>query len=226
MILSLSGIRKDFGALKVLRGIDLEVEKGELVSIMGASGAGKSTLLQVMGTLMTPQDGTLEVDGAKVFDSGKCLLSPGKLSRFRCGKIGFVFQSHHLLPEFSSLENVMLPALINGVGKAQAAKEAAALLERVGLSQRMEHKNSELSGGEQQRVAIARALINKPAILLADEPTGSLDCATKDSIHTLLLDLRKDLGQTMVLVTHDEALAGLCERTIRLRDGQIEKSAL
>ena len=214
MIIRASHIRKSFGALEVLKGIDFSVEPAEIVAIMGASGAGKSTLLQILGTLLSPDAGTLEIEGTDVLRLG------GKaLSAFRNRRIGFVFQAHHLLPEFTAQENVMMPSLIGGTGVKEARKKADALLEAVGLSGRLTHKPSELSGGEQQRVAIARALINRPAILFADEPTGNLDTRTKEEIHQLLLQVRKDLGQTVVVVTHDPSLAALCDRTCHLQDG-------
>lgn len=214
MIISAKGITKRFGALEVLKGIDLTVSPGEVAAIMGASGAGKSTLLQILGTLLRPDGGALTIDGTDVLG-----LSQKDLSAFRNRRIGFVFQAHHLLPEFSALENVMIPALIGGAREKDARARAAELLERVGLSGRMDHRPGELSGGEAQRVAIARALVNAPAILFADEPTGNLDSATKQEIHSLFFDLRRDLGQTLLLVTHDPALAALCDRTLRISDG-------
>ena len=207
-------LRKSFGTLEVLKGIDFSMEKAEVVAIMGASGAGKSTLLQILGTLLTPDSGSLLIDGTDVL-----ALKGNALSAFRNQRIGFVFQAHHLLPEFTARENVMMPALIGGTGISQARKKADELLEAVGLAQRATHKPSELSGGEQQRVAIARALINTPAILFADEPTGNLDTRTKDEIHQLLLDIRKDRGQSVVIVTHDNDLARLCDRSCFLQDG-------
>ncbi|MBP3203597.1 MAG: ABC transporter ATP-binding protein [Bacteroidales bacterium] len=214
MVIDAKGIKKHFGPLEVLKGVDFCVEKGEVVAITGASGAGKSTLLQILGTLSTPDAGTLTIDGAQPFG-----LSSRDLSAFRNKQIGFVFQAHHLLPEFTALENVMIPALIGGSGTSEAKKRALELLETVGLSQRSTHKPSELSGGEQQRVAIARALMQRPAILLADEPTGNLDSRTKEEIHRLFFSLRDALGQTIVLVTHDPALAALCDRTCQMKDG-------
>ena len=209
-----NNIRKSFGTVEVLKGVDLSVAAGEVVAIMGASGAGKSTLLQIMGTLLTPDAGSLSIDGTDVL-----ALRGSALSAFRNRRIGFVFQAHHLLPEFTALENVMMPALIGGIGLKDARKQAEGLLEAVGLSGRATHKPSQLSGGEQQRVAIARALINNPAILFADEPTGNLDTRTKDEIHQLLLSIRKERGQTVVVVTHDAGLAQLCDRTCFLQDG-------
>ena len=214
MIIEAKDIRKGFGRLEVLKGVDFSVEKGEVVSIVGASGAGKTTLLQILGTLSGPDSGSLEIDGKNVL-----ALSEKQLSAFRCREIGFVFQAHHLLPEFSALENVMMPALIAGRRTSEAKKAALELLERVGLEDRAEHKPAQLSGGEQQRTAIARALINNPAVLLADEPTGNLDSATKQEIHRLLFSLRESLGQTIVLVTHDPQLAALCDRSLEMRDG-------
>ena len=214
MIVSAKNIQKSFGALQVLRGIDFEVEKGELVAVMGASGAGKSTLLQILGTLLTPDAGSLEIDGRDVLS-----LSGNSLAAFRNSRIGFVFQAHRLLPEFTAVENVMIPALIGGASTSAARSRAASLLESVGLGARIGHKPSELSGGEQQRVAIARALINNPAILFADEPTGNLDTRTKEEIHRLLLQVKNEMGQTVVIVTHDPALATLCDRTCILQDG-------
>lgn len=208
------GIEKSFGNLKVLKGIDFNAEKSEVVSIMGASGAGKSTLLQILGTLSTPDKGTLLIDGTDV-----TTLSRKEISTFRNRKIGFVFQFHHLLPEFTSLENVMIPALINGAGESEAKKRAAELLDTLGLAERATHKPSELSGGEQQRVAIARALMNKPAVLFADEPSGNLDSVTKAELHQLFFRLRDELGQTIVIVTHDPDLAKMCDRSLFMRDG-------
>lgn len=208
------GIEKSFGNLKVLKGIDFNAEKSEVVSIMGASGAGKSTLLQILGTLSTPDKGTLLIDGTDV-----TTLSRKEISTFRNRKIGFVFQFHHLLPEFTSLENVMIPALINGVSESDAKKRAAELLDTLGLAERATHKPSELSGGEQQRVAIARALMNKPAVLFADEPSGNLDSVTKAELHQLFFRLRDELGQTIVIVTHDPDLAKMCDRSLFMRDG-------
>ncbi len=214
MVIEAQGIKKHFGTLEVLRGVDFSVEKGEIVAVTGASGAGKSTFLQILGTLSTPDEGTVMIDGAYPFRLG------GKeLSAFRNKNIGFVFQAHHLLPEFSAVENVMIPALIGGTNTTDAKKRALELLKTVGLESRTSHKPSELSGGEQQRVAIARALIRQPAILLADEPTGNLDSRTKEEIHRLFFSLRDQLGQTIVLVTHDPSLAAICDRTCQMQDG-------
>ncbi len=215
MIIEARDIRKRFGTLEVLKGIDFSAEAGEVVAIMGASGAGKSTLLQILGTLSTPDGGSLRIE-----DQDVLRLKGDALAAFRGRRIGFVFQAHHLLPEFSALENVMIPALIAGASRKDAAAKAERLLGEVGLSARLDHKPSELSGGEQQRVAIARALINDPAVLFADEPTGNLDSATKQEIHRLLFDLRERLGQTIVIVTHDPELAALCDRCLTMRDGQ------
>ena len=209
------GIEKSFGTLKVLKGIDLQVEKSEVASIMGASGAGKSTLLQILGTLSTPDAGTLIIDGTDVTG-----LNRMEISRFRNLKLGFVFQFHHLLPEFTSLENVMIPALIAGKSEKTAKDDALKLLDTMGLAERTSHKPSELSGGEQQRVAIARALVNRPAVLFADEPSGNLDSVTKSEIHNLFFRLRDELGQTIVIVTHDPELAKMCDRTLFMKDGQ------
>lgn len=214
MMIEAKGIEKSFGNLKVLKGIDFNAEKSEVVSIMGASGAGKSTLLQILGTLSTPDNGTLLIDGTDV-----TTLSRKEISTFRNRKIGFVFQFHHLLPEFTSLENVMIPALINGASESDAKKRAAELLDTLGLAERATHKPSELSGGEQQRVAIARALMNKPAVLFADEPSGNLDSVTKAELHQLFFRLRDELGQTIVIVTHDPDLAKMCDRSLFMRDG-------
>ena len=214
MILVARHIVKSFGTLKVLKGVDFQADEGEVVAIVGASGAGKSTLLQILGTLLGPDEGTLEIDGTDVLHLGEKALAA-----FRNRRIGFVFQAHHLLPEFTALENVMIPALIGGESTAAARKRALELLQTVGLAERTGHKPSELSGGEQQRVAIARALVNGPAILFADEPTGNLDTRTKEEIHRLFFDLRKKMNQTIVIVTHDAGLAALCDRTCVLQDG-------
>ena len=214
MIIEASKIEKSYGTCRVLKGIDLSVSKGEVLSIMGASGAGKSTLLHILGTLSTPDAGTLLIDGTDV-----SRLSAKELASFRNRRIGFVFQAHHLLPEFTSVENVMIPALIAGRGEKEARREAKDLLAELGLAERESHKPSELSGGEQQRVAIARALINRPAILLADEPSGNLDSVTKAELHRLFFSLRDRFGQTIVIVTHDPELAALCDRSLFMRDG-------
>lgn len=208
------GIEKSFGALKVLKGIDFSADKAEVVSIMGASGAGKSTLLQILGTLSTPESGTLVIDGTDVLK-----LSGKSLAEFRNRKLGFVFQFHHLLPEFTALENVMIPAFIAGRSRKDAEGAARKLLNEMGLGERLSHKPSQLSGGEQQRVAIARALINNPAVIFADEPSGNLDTKTKEEIHKLFFDLRDKYGQTVVIVTHDPDLAAMCDRSLFMRDG-------
>lgn len=207
------GIEKSFGTLKVLKGIDFNADKAEVVSIMGASGAGKSTLLQILGTLSTPDAGSLVIDGIDVLKLGS-----RELAEFRNRKLGFVFQFHHLLPEFTALENVMIPAFIAGRSRKDAAAAATALLTDLGLSERLTHKPSELSGGEQQRVAIARALINNPSVLFADEPSGNLDSKTKEELHELFFRLRDKYGQTIVIVTHDPGLAAMCDRSLFMRD--------
>jgi lipoprotein-releasing system ATP-binding protein len=194
--------------------ISFEIEQGDFVAIMGASGAGKSTLLQILGTLSTPDSGSLVIDGV---DIGK--LKGDRMAEFRNRRLGFVFQFHHLLPEFTALENVMIPAFIAGVSRKEAEVRAAGLLADLGLSGRLSHKPSELSGGEQQRVAIARALINSPAVLFADEPSGNLDSRTKEEIHQLFFDLRDKYGQTIVIVTHDPDLAKMCDRMLYMVDG-------
>ena len=209
------GIEKSFGTLKVLKGLDLVVGKSEIVSIMGASGAGKSTLLQILGTLSTPDSGSLLIDGIDVLK-----LKGDLLAQFRNLKLGFVFQFHHLLPEFTALENVMIPAFIAGRSRKEAEQHARGLLAELGLGERLTHKPSELSGGEQQRVAIARALINNPAVLFADEPSGNLDTKTKDELHSLFFHLREKYGQTIVIVTHDPDLAKMCDRSLYMVDGQ------
>ena len=221
MIIQAGNIHKSFGSLEVLKGIDLEVRKREVLAIVGASGAGKTTLLQILGTLATPDEGSLVIDGTTVFDGSGRSLKEDALAAFRGRRIGFVFQAHHLLPEFNAVENVMIPALIAGRGETAAREDALRLLELTGLSHRLSHKPSELSGGEQQRVAIARALVNSPAVLFADEPTGNLDSATKQEIHRLFFDLRDTLGQTTVIVTHDPELAGICDRRLEMKDGCI-----
>jgi len=209
------GIEKSFGTLKVLKGIDFSVSKAEVVSIMGASGAGKSTLLQILGTLSSPDSGSLVIDGSDVLK-----LRGDDLAKFRNLKLGFVFQFHHLLPDFTAIENVMIPAFIAGRSRKDAESQAKELLSDLGLSDRLDHKPSELSGGEQQRVAIARALINRPAVLFADEPSGNLDSRTKEELHRLFFDLRDKYGQTIVIVTHDPDLAAMCDRSLYMVDGQ------
>lgn len=215
-MIELKGITKSFGSLQVLKGIDLTIEKGEVVSIVGPSGAGKTTLLQIMGTLDKADTGTLTIDGMEVGS-----LSERRLSEFRNRHIGFVFQFHQLLPEFTALENVMIPALIAGTSSKEADRRAKEMVELMGLSDRASHKPNELSGGEKQRVAVARALINRPSVIFADEPSGSLDTKNKEELHRLFFELRDKLGQTFVIVTHDEALATLTDRTIHMVDGCI-----
>lgn len=216
MIIKAENITKSFGNLQVLKGVDFHASEAEVVAIMGASGAGKSTLLQILGTLSTPDGGSLEIDGTDVLSLGSKALAD-----FRNHRIGFVFQAHHLLPEFSALENVMIPSLIAGKSSREARERASELLKTVGLEGRMGHKPSELSGGELSRVAIARALQMNPAIVFADEPTGNLDSRTKEEIHNLFFNLREQLGQTFVIVTHDPGLASLCDRTCTMQDGVI-----
>lgn len=216
-MITLNGIRKSFGTLEVLKGIDLTINRGEVVSIVGPSGAGKTTLLQVMGTLYRPDAGSIMFEGQDISK-----LNSRNLARFRCQHIGFVFQFHQLLPEFTALENVMIPALILHTKEREARQRAEELLGYMGLSDRADHKPSELSGGEQQRVAVARALMNKPDVVLADEPSGSLDSHNKQELHRLFFELREKLGQTFVIITHDEELAALTDRTIHLVDGRIE----
>lgn len=209
-------LSKSFGNLQALKGVSLSISKGEVVSVVGASGAGKSTLLQILGTLSTPDTGSLIIDGQEVLH-----MNASKLSAFRNRRIGFVFQSHRLLPEFTALENVMIPSLIAGLSNKESASRAKALLSEVGLLERMDHKPSELSGGEAQRVAIARALVNNPAVLFADEPSGNLDSATKQDIHRIFFEMREKHGQTIVIVTHDETLADMCDRKLVMSDGLI-----
>ena len=215
-MIEIQGITKSFGELQVLKGIDLTINKGEVVSIVGPSGAGKTTLLQIMGTLDKADAGQVFINGVEVNR-----LKEKELSAFRNKQIGFVFQFHQLLPEFTALENVMIPALIGGTSSGKAMRRAKETLDMMGLAERASHKPAELSGGEKQRVAVARALINRPAVIFADEPSGSLDTRNKEELHQLFFDLRKRLGQTFVIVTHDEGLAQLTDRTIHMVDGTI-----
>lgn len=218
MIIEATNIHKSFGTLEVLKGIDLRVDAREVISIVGASGAGKTTLLQILGTLEAPSAGaSLKICGQEV-----TTLSARKQAELRNEQIGFIFQAHQLLPEFTALENVMLPALLRGDRRSKTKDRARALLCRLGLEARMDHKPAELSGGESQRVAVARALINEPAVIFADEPSGSLDTANKESLHQLFFDLRAELGQTFVIVTHDPVFAAEADRMISLKDGLIE----
>jgi lipoprotein-releasing system ATP-binding protein len=211
-----SDVHKSYEDLKVLRGVNLSVDKSEIVAIVGASGAGKSTLLHIIGTLDKPDRGNVTIDGKEPFQ-----LTQKKLSQFRNHAIGFVFQFHHLLPEFTALENVMIPAMIAGTGKSESSKRAKELLSQLGLGERLTHKPSALSGGEQQRVAVARALINNPAVVLADEPSGNLDSKAAEELHRLFFDLRDRLGQTFIIVTHNIELAGMADRRLVMVDGQV-----
>ncbi len=208
---------KKYGSLTVVNGVSLSIDKGEIVSVVGQSGAGKSTLLHLLGALDKPDSGSVLIDGTDIFK-----LPAKKQAAFRNKHIGFVFQFHHLLPEFSAIENVSVPLWIAGQGRKQAMDNAAAMLDIVGLGNKLDNKPSELSGGEQQRVAIARALVNKPSIIMADEPTGNLDSANAQSVHQLFIDLRNKLGQTFVMITHNEELAGMTDRTLTMKDGKIQ----
>lgn len=214
-------LSKKYGNLEVLRGVSLEVQKGEIVSIMGASGAGKSTLLHLLGGLDKPDNGEVKIDNTPIFK-----LPTKKLAAFRNKHLGFVFQFHHLLPEFTAIENVAIPLWISNMGKKEALQKAEEMLEMVGLNNRLDNKPSELSGGEQQRVAIARALVNRPSIIMADEPTGNLDSHNAESIHKLFLSLREQLGQTFVMITHNEFLAAMTDRTLLMKDGKIWEEVL
>lgn len=216
MMLQAKGIHKAYGALPILKGVDISVEKGEIVSIVGASGAGKSTLLHIIGTLDKPDQGSIFINGVDIHK-----LNAKKLSAFRNEHIGFVFQFHHLLPEFTALENVCIPAFIHGQGRAESEKKAKELLELLGVSHRIDHKPAEMSGGEQQRVSVARALMNDPSIILADEPSGNLDSENAAALHQLFFDLRTKFQQTFIIVTHNEELARISDRTIHMRDGLV-----
>ncbi len=220
-MVEVTDIHKSFGSLEVLKGVSLSIDKGEVVSIVGPSGAGKTTLLQIMGTLDKPDKGKVVIDGVDTSS-----LKASKLSKFRNQNIGFVFQFHQLLPEFTAIENVMMPAFIAGTKLSEATKRAEELLQFMGLADRADHKPNELSGGEKQRVAVARALINNPKVVFADEPSGSLDSKNKQELHQLFFDLRDKLGQTFVIVTHDEQLAQITDRTIHLKDGMVVDNEL
>ncbi|MCE2712042.1 MAG: ABC transporter ATP-binding protein [Cryomorphaceae bacterium] len=215
-MLSAKGITRSFGELQILKGIDLEIAEGEVVSIVGSSGAGKTTLLQILGTLDKPNSGQLLLNGKDPFS-----LTSTQLSRFRNQSIGFIFQFHQLLPEFTAAENVMLPALIAGMNKSDARQRAIALIEVIGLKHRADHRPSELSGGEQQRIAVCRALVNKPSVVFADEPSGNLDSANSEELHKLFFELREKFNQTFIIVTHNETLAGMADRRLVMRDGLI-----
>ena len=217
-MIEIKDLRKSFGKLEVLRGVDLKIERGETISIVGPSGAGKTTLLQLIGTLDRPDSGSIRYDGKEL-----STMSASQLANFRNRHIGFVFQFHQLLPEFTAIENITIPALIAGESQSAATKKAMELLKIMGLEERAHHKPSQMSGGENQRVAVARALINRPDVILADEPSGSLDSKNKEELHKLFFDLRDRLGQTFIIVTHDEKLAKLTDRTIRMVDGVIKE---
>ncbi len=215
-MIKVKDVTKSFDRLQVLKGIDLTVERGEIISIVGPSGAGKTTLLQIMGSLDRPDSGTVSYDGTDIFS-----MSEKQKARFRNANIGFVFQFHQLLPEFTIAENVAMPALIGGMSRSKALARAKELLDYLGLGDRISHKPSQLSGGERQRGAVARALVNSPDVVLADEPSGSLDSVNRQELHRLFFDLRRDMGQTFVIVTHDESLAAMADRTIAMHDGRI-----
>lgn len=215
-MIKVKDVTKSFDRLQVLKGIDLTVERGEIISIVGPSGAGKTTLLQIMGSLDRPDSGTVSYDGTDIFS-----MSEKQKARFRNANIGFVFQFHQLLPEFTIAENVAMPALIGGISRSKALARAKELLDYLGLGDRISHKPSQLSGGERQRGAVARALVNSPDVVLADEPSGSLDSVNRQELHRLFFDLRRDMGQTFVIVTHDESLAAMADRTIAMHDGRI-----
>ncbi len=215
-MLQARGIHKSYGNLHILKGVDLKIDKGEIITIVGASGAGKSTLLHIIGTLDNPDQGSVILNNIEVNK-----LSSKRLSAFRNEYIGFIFQFHHLLPEFTALENICIPAFIAKRSKKEAERRAFELLELLGLTERAEHKPGELSGGEQQRVAVARAMINYPSIIMADEPSGNLDSANAESLHRLFVELRNNMGQTFVIVTHNESLANMADRKVLMKDGQI-----
>ncbi len=215
-MIKIENITKSFGSLQVLKGVNLEISKGEIVSIVGPSGAGKTTLLQLVGALDTPDGGAIYFNGENL-----CSMGRNRLAAFRNTHIGFVFQFHQLLPEFTALENIMIPALIAGKSRSEAARRAAELLQLMGLSARADHKPSQMSGGENQRIAVARALVNNPDVILADEPSGSLDSRNKEELHKLFFDLRDRFGQTFIIVTHDEKLAQITDRTVHMVDGLV-----
>lgn len=217
-MIKVKDVTKSFDRLQVLKGIDLTVERGEIISIVGPSGAGKTTLLQIMGSLDRPDSGTVSYDGTDIFS-----MSEKQKARFRNANIGFVFQFHQLLPEFTIAENVAMPALIGGMSRSKALARAKELLDYLGLGDRISHKPSQLSGGERQRGAVARALVNSPDVVLADEPSGSLDSVNRQELHRLFFDLRRDMGQTFVIVTHDESLAAMADRTVAMHDGRINE---